>query len=64
MTPELARDLAPELIAMLNHSRADIRKKAILAMYKVLLEYPEAWDSAIARLRERMDDPDPGRFSI
>ncbi|KZP28905.1 Adaptor protein complex AP-3 delta subunit [Athelia psychrophila] len=60
VTPDLARDLSPELIAMLTHSRAHIRKRAILAMYKVLAKYPEAAPNGLPRLRERLEDADPG----
>lgn len=60
VTPDLGRDLAPELIAMLNHSRAHIRKRAILALYKVLVKYPEASQAAMLRLKEKLEDPDPG----
>lgn len=59
VTPELSRDIAPELIAMLNHSRPNIRKRAILALYKTLVKYPEAINLARARLEEKLDDPDP-----
>lgn len=59
VSPELARDLSPELIAMLSHSRANIRKRAILALYKVIMKYPEASQYGLARLKERLDDPDP-----
>ncbi|KAF8956094.1 adaptin N terminal region-domain-containing protein [Flammula alnicola] len=59
VTPELARDIAPELIAMLNHSRPNIRKRAILALYKTLVKYPEATSQARARLEEKLNDPDP-----
>jgi hypothetical protein len=61
LTPDLARDLAPEVIPMLNHSRAHIRKRAILLLFKVLLKYPEASSSSLTRLREKLDDPDPGK---
>ncbi|KDQ63013.1 hypothetical protein JAAARDRAFT_75593 [Jaapia argillacea MUCL 33604] len=60
VTAELARDLSRELIAMLNHSRAHIRKRAVLVLYKILLKYPEAGDSGMPRLRDRLDDPDAG----
>ncbi|KAI8990678.1 Ap3d1 protein [Trametes punicea] len=60
VTPELARDLAPELIAMLNHSRPHIRKRAILALYKAILKYPEVLPQCINRLRDKLDDPDDG----
>lgn len=61
VTPDLARDLSPELIAMLNHSRAHIRKRAILAVYKIFVKYPEASQNGMGRLREKLEDPDPGK---
>ncbi|TBU29793.1 Adaptor protein complex AP-3 delta subunit [Dichomitus squalens] len=60
VTPELARDLSPELVAMLNHSRPHIRKRAVLAMYKVVTKYPDILPSSMSRLRDKLDDPDPG----
>ena len=58
VTPDLARDLSPELIGMLNHSRAHIRKRAILALYKILVKYPESAKYARARLEEKLEDQD------
>ena len=60
VTPELARDLSPELIGMLNHSRAHIRKRAILTLYKFLVKHPEAINYARDRLEEKLNDLDPG----
>jgi AP-3 complex subunit delta len=60
VTPDLARDLSPDLIAMLNHSRAHIRKRAVLALYKVIVKYPEALGHSTTRLREKLEDVDPG----
>ena len=60
VTPELARDLSQELIAMLNHSRPHIRKRAILTLYKLLVKYPEAISNARVRLEEKLNDSDPG----
>ena len=60
VTPELARDLSPELIAMLNHSRAHIRKRAILTIYKLLVKHPETISQARVRLEEKLNDSDPG----
>ncbi|KAJ3570630.1 hypothetical protein NP233_g4273 [Leucocoprinus birnbaumii] len=60
LTPDLARDLTTELIAMMNHSRANIRKRAILAIFKILEQYPEAGSHARPRLFEKLDDPDSG----
>ncbi|EGN93647.1 hypothetical protein SERLA73DRAFT_97586 [Serpula lacrymans var. lacrymans S7.3] len=60
VTTDLARDLSPELIAMLNHSRPHIRKRAVLAMYKVFDKYPEAIRHGIGRLQEKLEDTDSG----
>jgi AP-3 complex subunit delta len=60
VTPELARDLSPELIAMLNHSRPHIRKRAILTLYKILVKHPEAISHARVRLEDKLNDSDPG----
>jgi AP-3 complex subunit delta-1 len=46
---------------MLNHSRAHIRKRAILALFKVIMKYPEASQNSMGRLREKLEDPDPGK---
>jgi hypothetical protein len=62
VTPELARDVSPELIAMLNHSRPNIRKRAILALYKTLVKYPEATNQARVRLEEKLEDLDSCKF--
>lgn len=60
VTPDLARDLGADVVKMLTHSRATIRKRAVLALFKVLAKYPELTPQAMTRLRERLDDPDPG----
>ncbi|KAF9532121.1 Ap3d1 protein [Crepidotus variabilis] len=59
VTTELARDLSPELIAMLNHSRPQIRKRAILALYKLVLKNPDTLQHARVRLEDKLEDPDP-----
>ena len=38
-----------------------LRKKAILIMYKVFLKFPEALRPAFPRLKEKLEDPDPGK---
>jgi hypothetical protein len=64
ITPDLARDLSPELITMLTHSRAQIRKRALLALYKAMVKYPEVLRQGVAKLKDKLDDPDPGAFRI
>lgn len=34
--------------------------KAVLMMYKVFLRYPEALRPAFPKLKEKLEDPDPG----
>ncbi|KAH7886244.1 adaptin N terminal region-domain-containing protein [Phlebopus sp. FC_14] len=63
VTADLARDLSPEIIAMLNHSRPHIRKRAVLTLYKVCEKYPEALRQGISRLQEKLEDPDQGVVS-
>ncbi|THV06465.1 Ap3d1 protein [Dendrothele bispora CBS 962.96] len=60
ITPDLARDLSPELVRMLSHSRPHVRKRAVIALYKVMMKYPEVSQHAISRLKERLEDNDPG----
>ena len=59
LTPDLARDLCADLVAMLNHSRPIVRKKVLLVLYKVFLKYPEGLRLSFSRMKERLEDPDP-----
>lgn len=74
LTPSLARDLAPDLLSMLTHSRPQIRKQTILVMWRVVRSWPEVTelgtgreergeDPWIERLRERLGDDDLGVVS-
>lgn len=38
--------------------------KAVLMMYKVFLRYPEALKPAFPKLKEKLEDPDPGFIII
>lgn len=58
-TTDLARDLMGDVTNMLASSRPLLRKKAVLALYRLLQRLPEALVQAFPRLRERLDDPDP-----
>lgn len=48
---------------MLNHSKAPIRKKAILVLHSIIQKYPEAIDQSWHRLQEKLEDTDPGVVS-
>jgi AP-3 complex subunit delta-1 len=56
---DLARDLCSDVVSLLNSSRAYIRKKAILALYKIFLKFPDALRPSFPKLKEKLDDPDP-----
>ncbi|KPP70590.1 hypothetical protein Z043_110569, partial [Scleropages formosus] len=60
VTPDLARDLANDIMTLMSHTKPFIRKKAVLIMYKVFLKYPESLRPAFPRLKEKLEDPDPG----
>ncbi|KAL5494662.1 APL5 [Sanghuangporus weigelae] len=63
VTPDLGRDLYRDLISLLTHSRPAVRKRAVLALYKVFLKYPDALEYGMERLKERLEDPDIGVVS-
>lgn len=60
MSPDLARDLTGDILTLLTSTKPYIRKKAVLILYKVFLRYPEALRQAFPRLKEKLEDPDPG----
>lgn len=43
---------------MLNHSRANIRKRVVLALLKVINQNPESLQYCLPRLKEKLEDPD------
>jgi AP-3 complex subunit delta-1 len=45
---------------MLNHSKPHVRKRAVVALYKVFTKYPEIVSLGMPRLREKLEDPDSG----
>jgi len=60
MSPDLARDLSADIMSLLSSTRPYLRKKAVLILYKVFLRYPDALRPAFPRLKEKLEDPDPG----
>ena len=44
----------------LNSTKPYLRKKAVLTLYKIFLKYPDALKIAFPRLKEKLEDPDPG----
>ena len=62
-TPDLSRDLLQDVTNLLSSSRPLVRKKAVIALYRLLRRLPEALPTAFPRLREKLDDPDPNVVS-
>ena len=60
MTPDLARDVANDLVTRLASAKPYVRKKATLMTYKLFLSYPEALRPTFPRLKERLEDADAG----
>ncbi|KAJ1302424.1 hypothetical protein OPQ81_002742 [Rhizoctonia solani] len=62
-TPDLSRDLASDVFALLTHSKPAVRKSAVVSLFKLLLTYPDALPIGVERLKERLGDDDPGVVS-
>ncbi|CAG9861610.1 unnamed protein product [Phyllotreta striolata] len=60
ISTDLARDLSNDILTLLSSTKPYIRKKAVLMMYKVFLKYPDALRPAFPKLKEKLEDPDPG----
>lgn len=55
-TPDLARDLVSDVVNLLASPRAVIRKKAVLCLFKLFLQFPDALRPAYPRLKEKLED--------
>lgn len=44
----------------MSSTKPYLRMKSVLMMYKVFLRYPEALRPAFPKLKEKLEDPDPG----
>ncbi|KAF2077188.1 hypothetical protein CYY_001509 [Polysphondylium violaceum] len=62
-TPDLARDLANDILTLMNTQKTHILKRAVTVLYKIFLKYPEALRPAFPKLREKLDDPEPSIVS-
>lgn len=58
VTPNLSKDINDDVLMKLNHTKPYIRKKAILAMYKIFLQYPDSLRLNFNRVIEKLDDDD------
>lgn len=58
VTPHLLQDINEDVLLKLTHLKPYIRKKAVLAMYKVFLQYPELLRANYTRVLDMLDDAD------
>lgn len=56
VTPDLARDLAPDIVTLLSSSKPYVRKKAILVLYSIFCAFPDSLRPAFPKLREKLKD--------
>jgi AP-3 complex subunit delta-1 len=57
-TKELAKDCMPDLVSLMNNSKPYIRKKAVLAMYKLYVKYPLGLRISFDKIKEHLEDSD------
>ncbi|EFA74932.1 delta adaptin [Heterostelium album PN500] len=62
-TPDLARDLANDLVSLLSTQKTHILKRTITVMYKIFLRYPDSLRPAFPKLKEKLEDPEPSVVS-
>lgn len=46
----------------LSSSRPYVRKRCVLLLYKIFLKYPDSLRPTFPRLKEKLEDPDPGNL--
>ena len=56
VTDDLARDLLPELTALLHHQQPYIRKKTLLCLYKTFLKYPQGLRLTFDKIQQALQD--------
>ena len=54
VTPEIAHQLIPEIKTLLRHTKPYIRKRAILALYRLVVVNPDCWISFQDKLKEEL----------
>ena len=56
VTKDLARDCIGDLVTLMGSSKPYVRKKAVLAMYKLYMKYPQGLRLTFEQLKERLED--------
>ena len=58
VTPNLSKDINDDVLLKLSHLNPYVRKKAILAMYKIFLQFPDSLRQNFSRIIEKLNDND------
>ena len=58
VTMELGRDCLADIVGLINHSNPYIRKKAVLALYKLYIKYPAGLRLTFDLIKYRLEDSD------
>eukprot|EP00596_Hydrurales_sp_CCMP1899_P000436 CAMPEP_0119039688 /NCGR_PEP_ID=MMETSP1177-20130426/9301_1 /TAXON_ID=2985 /ORGANISM="Ochromonas sp, Strain CCMP1899" /LENGTH=993 /DNA_ID=CAMNT_0007003873 /DNA_START=91 /DNA_END=3072 /DNA_ORIENTATION=+ len=62
-TKDLARDCISDLVGLMDHSRPYVRKKAVLAMFKLYIKFPQGLRLTFEKLKDRLDDTESSVIS-
>lgn len=57
---EISRDIITDLMSLLSSSRAYLRKKTVLCLYRIFLKDPPALKTCFPKLKDRLGDEDQG----
>lgn len=55
-TKDLARDCIGDMVNLMGHSKPYIRKKAVLAMFKLYVKFPQGLRLTFDKLKDKLDD--------
>ena len=58
VTEELAHDLLPDILTLLNSKRAFVRRKAVLCLFRIFKQYPPALEESYDKLVNLLVDSD------
>lgn len=60
VTNEIGRELFNDVNRLFSSTKPYLRKKAVLLMYKILVEFPDTISEVLPKLEEKLEDPDQG----
>jgi len=62
-TPELAREMLPDLTGLMRHQNEYVRKKAVLCMFKLFMKYPQGLRLTFDKIKGLLSDSSPAVVS-